>query len=170
MFAGKDIPIIGFAGSSNSGKTTLVEKLISIFRNKGLRVTVIKHTHHDVGFDESGKDTYRHKKAGAAAVILASPVGLAVTKDTPEELSLEEIVSHYVDDADLILVEGFKRAAIPKIEVYTRESGESSLCLTGDNSYIAVATDDDLDVSIPIFRRDDADAIAGFLSDHILRR
>ena len=168
MPAEKNIPVIGFAGRANSGKTTLIEKIVSAFTEQKLRVAVIKHVHHPFDFDVPGKDTYRHKKAGAASVILASSGQLAMVKDAPHEFSLEEIISCYVSDADLIIVEGFKCAPIPKIEVYTHHSGEPPLCASGDSLYIAVATDDDIGVSIPRFKRDDADAIAGFISMHIL--
>ena len=133
-----------------------------------MRVAVIKHVHHPFDFDVPGKDTYRHKKAGAASVIVASPGQLAMVKDTPDEYPLEAIISRYVSEADLIIVEGFKAAPIPKIEVYTHHSGEPPLCASGDSLYIAVATDDDIDVAIPKFKRDDADAIAGFIKMHIL--
>lgn len=169
MCAGKNIPVIGFAGRANSGKTTLVEKIISVFAGQGIKVAVIKHTHHAFfDFDVPGKDTYRHKQAGAASVIVASSARLAMVKDTPGEYSLAEIISRYVDDADLVVVEGFKRAGIPKIEVYTRSSGEPPLCIAGDASFIAVATDDDIDAPVPKFKRDDIDAIAGFISLNIL--
>ena len=169
MPAGKTIPVIGFAGRANSGKTTLVEKVISAFTKQGLRVAAIKHVHHPFDVDVPGKDTHRHKLAGAANVILASRERVAMVKDTPKEYSLDDIVSRYVDDADLVIVEGFKTAPIPKIEVYTRLSGEAPLCASGDSLYIAVATDDDLDVAIPKFKRDDADAIAGFIAKRMLK-
>ncbi|MBP1748263.1 MAG: bifunctional molybdopterin-guanine dinucleotide biosynthesis protein MobB/molybdopterin [Deltaproteobacteria bacterium] len=169
MFARKNTPVIGFAGRANSGKTTLVEKLISIFTKQKLRVAVIKHVHHAFDFDVPGKDTYRHKQAGAASVILASSARLAMIKDTREEYSLEEIISRYVDDSDLIMVEGFKGSQFPKIEVYTHKSGESPLCTSGDSSFIAVATDDDINASIPKFKRNDVDAIAEFIARHILK-
>lgn len=168
MCARKNIPIIGFAGRANSGKTTLIEKVTAIFARRGLRVAVIKHAHHAFDFDVPGKDTYRHKQAGAASVILAAPAQLAMVKDTSEEYPLEEIISRYVDDADLIIVEGFKRAHIPKIEVYAHQSGEPPLSASGDSSFIAVAADDDIDASIPRFRRDDADSIAEFISMYVL--
>ncbi len=170
MCAKANIPVIGFAGRSNSGKTTLVEKLISGFTKQGLRIAVIKHVHHAFDFDVPGKDTYRHKKAGAASVILASRERLAMVKDTPKELSLEDIISRHIDGVDLIIVEGFKRSRIPKIEVYTHLSGEPPLCMSGDGTFLAVATDDDIDVPVPKFKRDDIGAIAGFVSMHILKR
>ena len=170
MLAGKNTPIVGFAGRSNSGKTTFIEKIIAIFARQGLRVAVIKHMHHTFEFDVPGKDTYRHKKAGASSVVLASPAQVAMVKDTPQEYSLEEIVSRYVDDTDLIIVEGFKGARVPKVEVYTHQSGEPPLCASGESSFIAVATDDDIDVPVPKFKRDDADVIAKFISVCILKR
>lgn len=169
MPSGKTIPIIAFAGRANSGKTTLIEKVVSAFAKQGLRVTVIKHTHHPIDVDVPGKDTHRHTRAGAKTVILASPARLAMVKDTPGGFSLDDIITRYVDDADLVIVEGFKSAPVPKIEVYTRSSGEAPLYVSGDSLYIALATDDDLDAAIPKFKRDDAEAIAGFISMRILK-
>lgn len=163
-----NIPVIGFAGRSNSGKTTLIEKIISVFVKQGLRVGVIKHMHHPFELDVPGKDTYRHKKAGAASVVLASASRLAMVKDTPREYAFEEIIRGYMDDVDLVIVEGFKTAHIPKIEVYSRSSGEPPLSASGDTLYIAVATDDDIDTDIATFKRDDADGIAGFISLNVL--
>ena len=163
------IPVIGFAGRSNSGKTTLIEKVIAVFVRQGLKVGVIKHMHHAFELDVPGKDTYRHKKAGAASVVLASSARLAMVKDTPRECPLEEIIGRYMDDADLIIVEGFKTAQIPKIEVYSRSGGEPPLSASGDRLYIAVATDDDIDTDIARFKRDDADGIARFISLNVLR-
>lgn len=163
------IPVIAIIGRSNSGKTTLVEKLIHIFAGRGMRVAVIKHMHHEFDFDIPGKDTYRHKKAGASTVISASPSRIGMIKDISRHYSVEDIISRYVSDTDLIIVEGFKGSRLPKIEVYTRESGEPPLCALGDESIIAVATDDPVDAAIPHFRRDDADAIADFIDSGIIQ-
>lgn len=163
------IPVIAVIGRAKSGKTTLVERLIEIFAGKGMRVAVIKHMHHEFDFDVPGKDTYRHKKAGASTVISASPSRIGMVKDVSREYSVEDIVSRYVSDADIVIVEGFKQSRVPKIEVYSRESGESPLCTLGDDSIVAVVTDDPVEAAISHFRRDDAQAIADFIDSLIIK-
>ncbi|MHB8110768.1 MAG: molybdopterin-guanine dinucleotide biosynthesis protein B [Syntrophorhabdaceae bacterium] len=162
------IPIIAIIGRANSGKTTLVEKLTGIFTHKGVRVAIIKHMHHEFDFDIPGKDTHRHKEAGASTVISASPGRIGMVKDTSREYSLDDIITRYVSDADLIIVEGFKSAVVPKIEVYSRQSNEPPLCTLGDALIIAVAADDPLDVAIPRFMRDDVNAIADFIASRTI--
>ena len=114
------IPYLSFVGRSNTGKTTVIERLIPILCERGLKVAVIKHHPHDFDIDIPGKDTYRYKQAGATMSILASPGKVAVVEDTEKELSLEEIITRYVHDVDLLLIEGFKRERVPKIEVFKK--------------------------------------------------
>ena len=127
--ANKGIPLVSFVGRSNTGKTTVIERLIPILRERGLKVAVIKHHPHDFEIDNPGKDTYRYKQAGATMGILASPQKVAVVEDTETELTLEEIITRYIHDVDLLIVEGFKREEIPKIEVFQRkEGGDIPVC------------------------------------------
>jgi len=164
------VPVICIVGRSGSGKTTLIERLIPLLRKEGLHVAVVKHSHHDLEFDIPGRDTYRYKQAGAATAILASQAGIGIVKHLEEELPLDEILSSYAGDADMVIVEGFKNEKFPKIEVFTRQSGEAPLCVSGDETYLAVVTDDEVSVPLPRFARDDVDAVARFIITRILKK
>jgi len=159
----KNFPYISFVGRSNTGKTTVIERLIPVLRKKGLKVAVIKHHPHDFDIDIPGKDTYRYKQAGASTSILASPGKVAVIEDTATELTLEEIITRYVHDIDLLLIEGFKREQVPKIEVFRKkEDGNSPVC-SGDTNLIAIITDESVETSLPVFSRNDVQGIAEFI-------
>lgn len=157
------IPVIGITGRSNSGKTTLIERLIPLLKENGFCLAVVKHSHHDLHFDVPGSDTHRYKKAGAATTILASPTGIGVVKELKKEISLDEIILRYADDCDMVIVEGFKRSTIPKIEVFEEQIGEPLLCADGDGTYVAVVADNEVAVPLPRFARDDVNAVAQFI-------
>jgi len=162
----KDIPFLSFVGRSNTGKTTVIERLIPILNERGLKVAVIKHHTHDFDIDIPGKDTYRYKQAGASTSILVSPGKIALVEDTSEELALEVIINRYVRDVDLLLIEGFKRERIPKIEVFRKkEDGNIPVC-TGDANLIAIITDELVETSLPVFSRNDVQSIAEFIISH----
>ena len=110
-------PLVSVAGPSNSGKTTLVSRLIALFAQKGKRVAAIKHARHGFSMDRPGKDTFVHKAAGAYAVMAVSETGLALVRDISGEPSPRDLAALYFTDADLVLVEGYKAAAIPRIVV-----------------------------------------------------
>jgi molybdopterin-guanine dinucleotide biosynthesis protein B len=159
----KGIPLVSFVGRSNTGKTTVIERLIPILRERGLKVAVIKHHPHDFEIDKPGKDTYRYKQAGAAMAILASPHKVAVVEDTETELTLEEIITRYIHDVDLLIVEGFKREEIPKIEVFQRKAdGDAPVC-AGNRNLIAIVTDESIVTSLPVFSRDNVGGVAEFI-------
>lgn len=155
-------PLMSFVGTSKTGKTTLIEGLLPLFRREGLRIATIKHHHLDFEFDIKGKDTQRHKAAGASTVILSSPRKIAFVKDLQEEMQLGDIITHYIDDVDLIISEGYKREEIPKIEVFRHAQGRIPLC-TGDPSILAIVTDKPIDTGIPQFAADDYEKIAAFV-------
>jgi molybdopterin-guanine dinucleotide biosynthesis protein B len=157
------IPYLSFVGRSNTGKTTVIERLIPVFCERGLKVAVIKHHPHDFDIDIPGKDTYRYKQAGATMSILASPGKVAVVEDTAKELALEEIITRYVRDVDLLLIEGFKKAKIPKIEVFQGKEGTDVLVCAGDINLIAIITDEIVETSLPVFSRNDVQGIAEFI-------
>jgi len=157
------IPYLSFVGRSNTGKTTVIERLIPILCERGLKVAVIKHHPHDFDIDIPGKDTYRYKQAGATMSILASPGKVAVIEDTEKELTLEEIITRYVRDVDLLLIEGFKKAKIPKIEVFQRKECADLPVCAGDINLIAIITDEIVKTSLPIFSRNDVQGIAEFI-------
>lgn len=136
-------PILGFCAWSGTGKTTLIEQLIPLLNAKGLRVALIKHTHHHFDMDQQGKDSYRFRKAGAQQVVLASSQRIVSLLETPNqtEAKLESILAHIqVNQCDLILVEGFKHEALPKIELH-RPALQKPLLYPEDPSIIALASD-----------------------------
>jgi molybdopterin-guanine dinucleotide biosynthesis protein B len=156
------IPVISIVGRSKTGKTTLIEKLIPLLATKGIKVATAKHHPHDFEIDIPGKDTYRHKRAGARTVIMSSPGKIAVVKDTDGDLSLEEIRARYVDDVDLLIAEGYKREEIPKVEVFPRKEEIDPVCLN-DANLLAIVTDIPFSSRIPVFQRDDVEAVAEFI-------
>jgi molybdopterin-guanine dinucleotide biosynthesis protein B len=158
--------IFGIAGYSGSGKTTLIEKLIPIFVARGARVSLIKHAHHTFDIDQPGKDSYRHREAGCTEVLVASARRWALMHElrgTPEP-TLHELIGH-ISPCDLLLVEGFKREPIVKLEVYRQMVGEPML-FPHDTRIIAIANDGRVDTRLPQFNLDDIDAIADFIEAH----
>ena len=158
--------IICIAGRSQSGKTTLIEKLIPVIKEKGYRVGSIKHSHHIFDFDKSGKDSWRHKDAGAETVIVASPGKIAMVKNDHEG-TLESLLN-YFSDLDLVIAEGYKNARQPKIEV-VRAARHSDALLKGNDWLVAVVTDADLDIDLPVFGLEDVEALANFIEDRYLK-
>lgn len=162
------IPVICFVGSSNSGKTTLIEKVIGLLAKKGYDVATVKHTHKNFSTDAEGKDSWRHKAAGAKTVVLASPSQFAVVSDSSSELTIDDVLRKFVSKADIVIVEGFKRDSYPKIEVNRNGSGHDLRCLN-DPSIIAVASDKLLNLPIPSFDLNDAEGITGFIEKRFLQ-
>jgi molybdopterin-guanine dinucleotide biosynthesis protein MobB len=160
-------PVISIVGRSESGKTTLIETLIPELRRRGYRIGTIKHTHHALDIDQAGKDSSRHRAAGAQTVILASSGQIAMIKAVPSD-SVAGLIK-YFDDVDLLITEGYKREKTPKIEVLRAEVHTELLC-RNDPGLIAVATDADVTVNVPVFRLDDAAPIAAFIEQRFLKR
>ena len=167
-------PILGFvAYSSNTGKTTLLVKLITLLRRRGLRLGVIKHAHHRFEIDHEGKDSYVLRKAGAEQMLIASRHRWALMVETPDtggEPRLSRLVARLDRDAlDLILVEGFRHEAIPKIELHRAALG-NPLLAQKDDSIIAVASDTPLELPAGVAQLgiNDAEQIAGFVWERFL--
>jgi molybdopterin-guanine dinucleotide biosynthesis protein MobB len=158
-------PIVSIVGRSESGKTTLIEKLIPVLNRRGYRIGTIKHTHHAIDIDRSGKDSARHRAAGAQTVMLASPGQIAMFKATDSE-SLNGLI-RYFDDVDLLITEGYKQENKPKIEVLRAAVGPELLC-RHDPGLVAVATDANLNVHVPVFRLNDPASIAEFIAQRFL--
>lgn len=156
--------ILGIVGWKNNGKTTLVVRLVEHLTALGYRVSTMKHAHHEVDLDQPGKDTWRHREAGAHEVVLATARRWAVIHElrgVPEP-PLEELLAK-MSPVDLVLVEGFKRSAHPKIEVHRRERG-TPLLARDDPTIVAVASDEPLpDLGRPVLPLDDVPAIAAFV-------
>ncbi|MCL2669412.1 MAG: molybdopterin-guanine dinucleotide biosynthesis protein B [Syntrophaceae bacterium] len=161
------IPIVSIVGKSNSGKTTLIEKLIAELSRRGWRVATIKHNRHGFEIDHEGKDSWRHKRAGAVATVVASPTRIALIEDTPKDYEIAEIRDCYIRDADLILVEGYKVNPHPKIEVIRTELRRERLCGSEDN-LIALTGDLPVAAPVPWFDRDDVLGIAAFIESLFL--
>ena len=154
---------IGFAGWSGSGKTTLIEKLIPRLVAKGLKVSLIKHAHHTFDVDQEGKDSYRHRHAGASEVLVTSSRRWVLMHELrgEREPTFEEQVKH-LSPCDLLIVEGFKFARIPKVEVWRAQTGEP-LLHPKDPDIVAVATDSKVETALPVLDLNDPDAIAAFI-------
>jgi molybdopterin-guanine dinucleotide biosynthesis adapter protein len=158
----KTTQIVSFvAACSNSGKTTLIEKIIPLLKARGLRVAVVKHAHAGFEIDRPGKDSWRFREAGADAVMVIGPDKLALTKTlTAEPLAELELL---VRDVDIVIQEGFKKTAKNKIEVFrTGISGEQPLCMT-DPSILALVSDAPFATAIPRFDINDPRGITGYL-------
>ena len=155
--------IFGFAGWSGSGKTTLIEKLIPRFVARGLKVSLIKHAHHTFEVDQPGKDSYRHRHAGCAEVLVSSSRRWALVHElrAAPEPGFAELVER-LSPCDLVLIEGFKRERVPKLEVYRAVTGEP-LLHPQDRDIVAIASDQRLDTRLPQFDLDDAPGIASFV-------
>ncbi len=154
----------GITGWKDTGKTTLTERLVAAITARGLRVSTVKHAHHDTDIDHPGTDSHRHRAAGAQEVLLASPRRWALMAELREaaEPGLEELLAR-LSPVDLVLIEGYKRAPHPKIECH-RAASTRPLLARSDASIRAVASDTALGgLAVPVFALDDTDAIAGFI-------
>ena len=152
--------VFGVTGWKNSGKTMLVERLIAEFVRRGWRVSAIKHAHHDVDIDQPGRDSYRHRVAGASEVALVGGRRYAIMREQAEP-GLAEVLAR-LSPVDLVLVEGYKREAHDKIEV--RAAGLPPLA-AGDPNIVAIAGDaQPAEVNLPWFKRDDIAGIADFIA------
>ena len=155
----------GFAGWSGSGKTTLIEQLIPRFTQRGLKVSLIKHAHHTFDVDQPGKDSYRHRQAGASEILVTSSRRWVLMHELrgAHEPSFEAQVRR-ISPCDLLLVEGFKHAPIPKLEVWRRETGEP-LLHPNDPHIVAVASDASIETKLPLLDLNDIDGICRFILD-----
>lgn len=163
-------PIISIVGKSNSGKTTLIEKLLAELTGRGYRVATVKHDAHSFDVDHPGKDTWRHREAGAAAVVIVSSSRLFLTENLTKPLSLDQVRELYLDgDYDLILTEGFRRDGAPKIEVHRKERSEELVCDPETDPLLAVASDSELELTIPVFDLNDGVAITSFIEERFLQ-
>jgi molybdopterin-guanine dinucleotide biosynthesis protein B len=169
----REVPLVGFAAWSGTGKTTLLRGLLGIFTERGLRVAVIKHAHHTFDIDHPGKDSYELRKAGASQVLVESEHRLAyiLERERQEREPLASLVARLDRDAlDLILVEGFKPEQIAKIELHRPSLGQP-LLFPDDPAVIAVATDSTvpLHTDLPLLDLNHPESIADFIIDRFLK-
>ena len=162
--------VVCFAGYSGSGKTTLVEGVISALKLRGLRVSVVKHAHHKFDIDHPGKDTWRHRQAGAFEVVAASSLRMALVREFEQEtqLTVHQLIAQLHDGVDWVMVEGFKQSDLLKVEVWRADAGQPTR-YTDDDFVVAIATDDASRLPAPTQRPlldiNDHDAVAQWLVD-----
>ncbi len=162
------IPVLGFSAYSGTGKTTLLRQLIPLLKNRGLRVSVVKHAHHHFDLDSPGKDSYELRKAGADQTVICTTTRMALITEfaaPSQEPDLEQIIASLNHDAaDIILVEGYKDVYFPKLELHREVLGKPYL-YTSDQSVIALACDSAAppDIQIPVLDINDVEGIAEFL-------
>ena len=159
--------VFGFAAYSDNGKTTLIENLLPLLVARGLKVSVVKHAHHAFDIDRPGKDSYRHRQAGASEVLISSDVRWALMHELRGES--EPVLASLLQaltPCDLVLVDGFKNEPIPKMEVHRAAAG-TPLLFPDDPNIVAVATDTRIETALPSYHLDDHAAITGFLLRHL---
>lgn len=157
-------PIISVIGKSESGKTTLLEKLIVELKQRGYKVALIKHA-SEFELDTENKDSWRFSQAGSGVVVISSPDEVAIIKKTERDLSPQELSDFIQWDYDLILTEGFKKGGAPKIEVHRKEQGKG--LISSPEQLLAVVTDEPLDVSVPQFSKDEIKELASLIEEHV---
>lgn len=160
------VPIVSIVGVSGSGKTTLLEKVTGELVKRGYSVGVIKHDAHDFEIDREGKDSWRHKKAGASAVIVSSPRKFALVKDVKKEWPPERLAKLLSEDVDIVVTEGYKKGPFPKIEVVRKEA--SSKTVSKEN-LIAVASDLKIKGRFKRFGLNDFKGIADLIEERFLK-
>ena len=155
-------PILTIMGRTNSGKTTLIERLIDHFNQSGLKIAIIKHMKHRFDIDHPGKDSYRYREAGAPMVMITNDDHFALVADNDRMLSPVALAERYLGEADLVIIEGHKDVRLPKIEVIG-DSEEPPLIESGMEGIVAIVSDSYHHPSLPCFNRDDIEAIAAFI-------
>ena len=162
------VPIVSIVGKSDSGKTTLIEKLIPELIRRGYRVATIKHHGHGFDLDHEGKDSWRHKQAGARVTVLASAHQVAVIEDVEKDYEIAELRDIYIHHVDIILTEGFKQTREPKIEVF-RADRKVDIISRGDANLLAIVGDKPPEVDVPCFDRQDIAGVADLIETRFLK-
>jgi len=161
--------IIALVGKQDSGKTTLLEKLIPELTRRGYRIGTVKHHVHEFEMDREGKDTWRHKRAGASTVGLSSPSGLGIISDTDHDHAIEELLDRYYYDVDLVIAEGYKRTNLPKIEIF-RSAAHNSPLAGRDQTWKAIISDTPIETVLPCFALEDIAGLADFLVSSFINK
>ncbi len=154
-------PLIAIVGASGVGKTTYMEKLIPELAARGLKIGTIKHDVHGFEMDKPGKDSWRHKKAGAFTTIISSPDQIGMVADVDHDHTPGEL-ARFFPGADLIIAEGYKHGNLPKLEVFRTEISDTLLCKS-DDSLMAVITDSPIKLNVPLFAVEDIRGAADYL-------
>jgi len=158
------VPIVCFVGRSNSGKTTFIERVIPELVRAGYKVATVKHAGHGFDLDTEGKDSWRHKQAGASSVVVLSKGSMAMFADVSDQMKVEDVRDRFLDGSyDLILAEGWKNEGYPKIVIVREQVGEISISPDG---LLAVVSDKPVDLKVPVFGLDDVPAVASLIMKH----
>jgi len=162
------VPIVCFVGRSNSGKTTFIERVIPELVRAGYKVATIKHAGHGFDLDTEGKDSWRHKRAGASSVAILSKGSMALFADMPDQPTVETVRDRFLDETyDLIIAEGWKHEGYPKIVIVRDRLGEVPISTEG---LLAVVSDKPVDLDVPVFGLDDVPAVAALIMKQFPRR
>lgn len=162
------VPIVCFVGRSNSGKTTLIERVIPELVRVGYKVATVKHAGHGFDLDTEGKDSWRHKQAGASSVVVISKGSMAMFADVSDQMKVDDVRDRFLDASyDLIIAEGWKHEGYPKIVIIREEVGEIPISPDG---LLAVVSDKPVDLAVPRFGLDDVTGVATFITQHFPKR
>jgi len=166
------IKALSFVAKSGTGKTTLLEKVIRELKDRGYKLGVIKHDAHCFDIDHPGKDSHRLTAAGADTMLISSPEKLALIKRHPASPPVDELLETYFGDVDIVLTEGFKKSGLPKIEINRRERSATLICRgeEHDPTLIAVATDQTLEVDVPLLDLNNPAEVADFVEERFLKK
>lgn len=164
------VKAVSFVAKSGTGKTTLLEKVIAHLKERGYKIGVIKHDAHRFDIDHPGKDSHRLTAAGADTMLISSPEKLAIVKKHAQSPPVEELIETYFTDVDIVLTEGFKKSGMPKIEINRKERSTTLLCRgeAHDPTLVAVASDAELELDVPVLDLNDAGAVADFIEETFL--
>jgi molybdopterin-guanine dinucleotide biosynthesis adapter protein len=162
------VPIVCFVGRSNSGKTTFIERVIPELVRAGYKVATVKHAGHGFDLDTEGKDSWRHKQAGASSVVILSKGSMAMFADVSDQMSVEDVRDRFLDGSyDLIIAEGWKHEGFPKIVIIREQVGEIPISTEG---LLAVVSDKQVNLNVPVFDLNDVPAVASLIMKHFPRR
>jgi molybdopterin-guanine dinucleotide biosynthesis protein B len=163
-------PIVSIVSKKGAGKTTLIEKLIPELKKRGFRVGTVKHDTHGFEMDREGKDTWRHKQAGAATVVISSPWKISLIKDVAQEMDLDQIVQEHFSDMDVVITEGYKWAQKAQVEIF-RSTAHQEPLYTKESSHplIAVMSDVDIDLGVPRLQIDDVAGLADLIENRLIK-
>lgn len=165
------VKAVSFVAKSGTGKTTLLEKVIASLKKRGYKVGVVKHDAHSFDIDHPGKDSHRLTAAGADTMLISSPEKLALIKKHAESPPIEELLSTYFTDTDIVLTEGFKKSSLPKIELHRHERSTTLLCRgeKHDPTLVAVASDKQLELDVPVLDLNNPEMVADFIETSFLK-
>jgi molybdopterin-guanine dinucleotide biosynthesis protein len=165
------VKAVSFVAKSGTGKTTLLEKVIAELKLRGYRVGAVKHDAHQFDIDHPGKDSHRLTAAGADTMLISSPEKLALIKKHSASPPVEELLATYFSDVDIVVTEGFKKSGLPKIEIHRKERSPTLLCRGEeyDPTLLAVASDEPLDLDVPVLDLNNPSEVAGFVVERFLR-